>query len=53
MCTVIALYSISISKEKVDHVISVVLNKLAKKDIEECQSGDAKVMLINIRSLRY
>ena len=29
---IIALYSFSISKEKIDQVISVVLNKLAKKD---------------------
>ena len=53
MCTVIALHSFSISKEKMDQVISAVLNKLAKKDIEKCQSGDAKVMLINIRSPSY
>ena len=30
---IIALYSFSISKEKIHQVISVVLNKLAKKNI--------------------
>ena len=29
---IIALYSFSISKEKIDQVISVVLSKLTKKD---------------------
>ena len=32
--SIIALYSFSISKEKIDQVISVVLSKLAMKDIE-------------------
>ena len=41
MC-VIALYSFSISKEKIDQVISVILSNLAKKDIERFQSAGIK-----------
>ena len=31
---IIALYTFSVSKEKIDQIISVVLSKLAKKNIE-------------------
>ena len=48
-----ALYSCSISKEKIDQVISVVLNKLAKKDIERFRSAGIKTGLINERSPSY
>ena len=43
---VIILYSFSISKEKIDQVISVVLTKLAKKNIERFRSAGAKARLI-------
>ena len=39
---IITLYSFSISKEKIDQAISVVLRKLAKKDIEIFQSDVAE-----------
>ena len=50
---VIALYSFSVSKEKIDQDISVVLCNLAKKDIERFQSASIKVKLINERSPSY
>ena len=50
---IIALYSFSIGKEKIDRIISVVLSKLAKKDIERFQSGCVKAKLINAMSLCY
>ena len=43
---VIILYSFSISKEKIDQVISVVLTKLAKKNIERFRSAGIKARLI-------
>ena len=45
-CTIV-LYSPTISKEKRDQVISVVLGKLANKIIENCRSEDFKAGLIN------
>ena len=42
---IIALYSFSISKEKIDKIISVVLSKLEKKDIERFWSGGMKARL--------
>ena len=51
--SMIALYSLDISKEKLDQIISVILSKLLKEDIERRQSGDAKVRLINARRPTY
>ena len=50
---VIALYSLSISKDKIDQVTSVVLIKLPKKDIESLWCGGVKARLINVRSSSY
>ena len=41
---VIALYSFRISKEK--KVFSSVISKLARKDIERCQSAGIKATII-------
>ena len=41
----IALYSFSISKKKTDQVVSVVLGRLVKKDIERCWLAGIKVRL--------
>ena len=43
---IIPLYSFSVSKEKTDYVISLVLSKKAKQDIERFWSGGIKVRLI-------
>ena len=48
-----ALYSFSISKEKIDQVFSMVLSKLAKKDISRFRSADIKARLINARRPSY
>ena len=40
----------NISKEKIDQVISVVLSKLAKKDVERFGSAGMKASLIDARS---
>ena len=50
---VIALYCFSISKEKIDQVISLALHKLAKKDIERFWSAGIKASLINVKSPSY
>ena len=50
---VIALYSLSISKQKIDQVTSVVLIKVAKKDIESFWCSGVKARLINVRSSSY
>ena len=42
-----ALNSFSMSREKIDQVISVVLSKLAKTDIERFRSAGIKARLIN------
>ena len=47
---IIALYSFSISKEEIAQIISVVLSKLAKKDIERFRSAIIRASLINARS---
>ena len=47
---IIALFSFSISKEKIDQVVSVVLSELAKKDIERFWSGVFKAILIKWRN---
>ena len=39
---IIASYSISISQEKIDQVISVILSKLVKKNTERFRSGGVK-----------
>ena len=44
----ITLYSFSTSKEQIDQVVSVVLCKLAKKDIERNRSGDVKATILVI-----
>ena len=51
--SMIALYPLDISKEKLDQIFSVILSKLPKEDIERRQSGDAKVRLINARRPTY
>ena len=51
--SIIALYPLDISKEKLDQILSVILSKLPKEDIERRQSGDAKVRLINARRPAY
>ena len=51
--SIIALYSLDISNEKLDQILSVILSKLPKEDIESRQSGDAKVRLIKIRRPTY
>ena len=50
---VIALYCFSISKEKIDQVVSLALHKLAKKDIERFWSAGIKASLINVKSPSY
>ena len=50
---IISLNSFSISKEKIDQVISVVLSKLEKMDIERFRSGGVKARLINARNQCY
>ena len=50
---IIALYSFSISKEKMHQVPSQILSKLAKKDIESLQSGAVKARSINARGHIY
>ena len=45
---VIALYSLSISKDKIDQVTSVVLIKLAKKDIESFWCSGVKALVTYI-----
>ena len=50
---IIALYSFSISKEKIDQIMSVVLSKLENKNIERFWSGGFKTSLINGRGLSY
>ena len=50
---VIALYCFSISKEKIDQVISLALHKLAKKDIERFWSAGIKASLINVKNPSY
>ena len=47
--SIIALYFISIGNQKINQVISVILSKLAKKDIEGSQSGGDKARLIKTR----
>ena len=49
----IPLYFSNINKEKKDHIISVVLSKLVKKDIEKFRSAGNKYRLINVRSSSY
>ena len=44
----ITLYSFSTSKEQIDQVVSVILCKLAKKDIERNRSGDVKATILVI-----
>ena len=39
---IIASYPISISQEEIDQVISVILSKLVKKNIERFRSGGVK-----------
>ena len=50
---IIALYSFSISNEKIHQVMPVVLSKLSKKDIERFWSAGVKARLVNARSLSY
>ena len=50
---IIALYSFSVSKVKTDQVISVVLSKLAKKDIGRFRPGGVKARLLNAGSPSY
>ena len=50
---VIALYPFDITKEKIDQLISVVPNKLAKKDIERFRAAGINARLINVRIPSY
>ena len=43
---IIVLYSFSIDKEKIDQIVSMVLNKLENKHIENFQSASIKVRLM-------
>ena len=45
--------SFNIRKEKIDQVISVVLSKLAKKEVERFGSAGIKASLIDARSPSY
>ena len=42
----VALYSFTVSKEEIASVISMVLSKLAKKDIERVPSDGVKIKLM-------